>query len=1108
MLTTAQKFWWLLSQGGGTPFDPQSLVDDGKIAAWYKGETDDYIIDQLGFQEREVLTQNSLAGQVFSGRGYNYVNNTDTTWLLDNGALAIQYDYTVCFNVTFNTFLGFTRFAGKIKDGNLNTIGENYFSTGSNSLIYNVRTDAGLFSIAGFTVVTGVKYHVMITITAGGTMQLYLNNVATGSPVAVSGNFAALPDTCGYIIHGVNSTSGIGYNADVDVTDFRIFYKALNSTERALAYQLKRVGGERLWLMMSDKNTARCHDASGNGYHFGNNGFDSNSFITGYWRQPYNDYGYAEDATWGQIPPDMSTVVDEVPQDDVLGNPLIFKGAAKQNLIKSGTDVTIFDGAISDYLTTLIRATKQIGRDQWFSGTTAQAISAASAAKYCGALQYYNPATKELIIVKVGHDDENNAYALTAVEEANLMSYMGLSTSDVPTDYSSQMTAFLARCSGTYSNELKNILDNFFRVNEISTAEDEIETINAACWGTGTDRLLDLYNATFNVVDASLGRVDLVDYKGLVPQDGSYKNGFVPSASSKFLQNDASIFFVVGDEQICPSLYSVMGSDNTGVSGVFARFSQGGTSLQLNHFLNDAAGSFTDVPSGVFNNDAFIINRIASGANGKNIYANNQLIASVTSTSAARPSVEMHLGIRRTGTGSYITHDNYVAICGAGGAMSAAVSAWFTDTLYTLKSTMYARANEWLYTSDGEVRYKRVEYPYFPGCISEDGVHRMWHDYYNIYYTNDGNGTHAVTSSMAFNQNTLGWIHMGKMYDDGTFLFATNKNKVYLSSTALESYEECAITKNGSPYTIHTPVNAQYPGEYFKFLGIYRKQVDDEGNEIFVYSNYSLSARGAAPGLLFYHRPSFGAELKVVYEFGQSEFFTDNGTPNGGTGGTPVGDASEMLWCRHTHGTVQLPGDRTKFYMVTGDHDHTPGQYEFDNHHILFTADFDTGIFTKDVLFSGTRVSIAKAGSPDIHPDDPDFASIETDDTGGGLYTFDPNTVTGPESFTLVFDQEASEFNTHVPLWGMIDKKNGVYRYVGLGFVRTPPASGEFSFPSIIHSMNMHVADSYIPEAKRTPGNVLPTVIQHIGNNRYMIWNAEYYDFFAGAQCEIIEFVN
>ena len=136
-------------------------------------------------------------------------------------------------------------------------------------------------------------------------------------------------------------------------------------------------------------------------------------------------------------------------------------------------------------------------------------------------------------------------------------------------------------------------------------------------------------------------------------------------------------------------------------------------------------------------------------------------------------------------------------------------------------------------------------------------------------------------------------------------------SKIYYSNDNLSTIHDCIIKdKDGSNYKLHEPVNPDFPGAYFEFMGGF---VESDG--ICVLGNYANSRGGASPVNLWYSLD--GITWKVFYTFGQNPEFTDNGTTGGGSGGTLLGDPFNILTVRHIH-SINVGYDGS-FYACTGD---------------------------------------------------------------------------------------------------------------------------------------------------------------------------------------------
>jgi len=136
-------------------------------------------------------------------------------------------------------------------------------------------------------------------------------------------------------------------------------------------------------------------------------------------------------------------------------------------------------------------------------------------------------------------------------------------------------------------------------------------------------------------------------------------------------------------------------------------------------------------------------------------------------------------------------------------------------------------------------------------------------------------------------------------------------NQMYYSVDNLLTIHPCiVIDKNGLTYSYHMPVNSEYPGGYFYFMGGF---IENSG--VCVLGNYTNSSMGSSPVNLYYSLD--GITWKVFYTFGQNPDYTDNGTRGGGIGGSLLGDPNNSIITRHIH-AINIGGDGN-FYVCTGD---------------------------------------------------------------------------------------------------------------------------------------------------------------------------------------------
>lgn len=1101
-------FWHFL---GNSAFDPTSI--QSKFAGWWKDETDTYVTDQLGYQDRQALTQNSLAGQLFPGRSIEFAGNTDRAIVQDNGALDIGSNsaFSLAFWIKWDSFTGFARVMGKMVNGSTN--GEYYISTGGSAAAFNVRGAGGLASstIIG-TVSTGTWYHIIATIDTSQVLRCYVNGALAGATPTISGAIPAIANTTGFGLNCSVTTiaSPTGYSGTTQFRDVRIFKgHVLTEAERQSVYAGNYVSGFTEWWPLSDNSTTRLHSAKNGGLHFTATGLTGSSLKTGFYRQVYNDYGYAEDATFGQVPPDLTSLTDGRPTIDCYGNALVFKGSAKLNLIKSGSNYVMFSAAESDQLQTLRQSCDVIALNTWWSGTTAQSIAASSVAVYDASRQFYDATNKNLIIMKADAILDSyyptstsqgivTAGYLTESEENSLMSYMGNPT--IPTSYHANTVSLIARFTNSYTDKEKSRIDNVMRLLVASGIYTKLEGFSLSTFSGTEEQLLDWINASYNISPIGVGDTVQLPYNGLVPQSGAFKTGFVPSSGSKFLQNDCFISFKLGVDYKIPSQSNLLiGSVNTGVSSIAAGFTYGtnvNAKKSVQFYLNTLTAA-VGLVNNIETNRTYIGNRTSSSS--VNIVARRQLITTLSNTSVARNGLELYVGNANISTGPYIPNNNFFHHCAWGAALTLTESKLFAAIVDNFCNGQLLLAGEWI--QDAGFKYK-VEGRMF---LDRIGDQVLWSDMSKLYYSTDGGNT--ITSSIDFDSSVLGYFQMCHLFDNGKIIFGVSKNKFYKTTTALSSITEMTPTKNGSPYTVHTPANASYPGEYPKWFGINKKQYLDDGTEIFAYNNIATSLLGAGPTLLFY---SFGDDIKIGYEFGTNPYVRDNGTQNGGTSGTFLGDAAVLNWTRHGHGLQQSSADKSKFIAMYGDLDRAalaPAAAPFFECQWLQHAyDQLTDTWTTTTIKESGQSTRWKSASAQMPGD------------GWCYWTSDSGILSGTPPSN---QSELGYFKSPIATLGIsgdvrfytpldLTKPSGQFHldsdgfFIGGGYSTTGVAAGGlFSSSNIIYSNDM---SSFIETKLKVPGDQYCYRITKISYKRYqMDWMPDY-NYNIGVCSVIIDF--
>lgn len=764
--------------------------------------------------------------------------------------------------------------------------------------------------------------------------------------------------------------------------------------------------------------------------------------------------------------------------DDQLANNDLVSGSGNYTMPSGNTDLT--------------NACDLVSLNTWFTSGTPQAVSVSSIAPFCGSRQFYG--RNNLIIIKEGQH-------LTATEEARLVTYLGISQSH---SYHANTTALFARFTNTYTDKEKSRIDNVMRLLVSSGIYDKLDVFVLAATSGLEEQLLDWISSTNNLVPANPTSTQLVTqqpYRGFAGRNDCYKSSFNPSTATKFLQDDCFMAFKHSENLTVP-----LGSDNGGyIAGIY-NAGAGNVMAQIYSiqkiiliYLNSAIASVSyTYSSRLDTSKTYLGNRTAS--NSSKMYASRSEIASGTYASTSRSNTTVFYGgAKNISSGNPVNGPalNWTQNIAYGASLTATQAKLYTAIIDNFCNGQRALiTDEWIYDTG-------CKYLFSDKCfIDRFGDKVIWGDYFNLYYSEDGGTT--VTGSFAWNYSTLGWPHMAHIFDNGKIIFATSKNKIYKTTASnFSNYSEMTPTKNGSTYTIHTPGNANFPGEYYKFIGPKIKQYLGDGTEIFVWNNYGLSTRGAAPGVVWY---SFGDEIKVAFEMGTNPYTRDNSGSGGGTTGTFLGDAAVSYWVRHGHGTQQRPDDKTKFISMWGDLDRNALSPAVSNFYECqfwsHTYNQGTDTWTNSVIKQGNQSSRWKAVSG-MMPGD-----------GYIYWTSDGGIVTGNEAERGYFKSlisnlgDGSETRFYNPLQA---RPSSIFHldsdgfFMGGGYAATGGTAygGFFGATNIIWSddmVNFHELDLKIP------GNTFTFLIIKISYKKYLLNVMSDYDYFLGAQSVIIDF--
>lgn len=147
-------------------------------------------------------------------------------------------------------------------------------------------------------------------------------------------------------------------------------------------------------------------------------------------------------------------------------------------------------------------------------------------------------------------------------------------------------------------------------------------------------------------------------------------------------------------------------------------------------------------------------------------------------------------------------------------------------------------------------------------------------------------------------------------------------------STALEEIHP--IDENGDVIKLHTPVNSNYSGEYFK---PYHKLLDlydsSDDSNLIVWGTWGNNedAKGASPTGIFYSTDDC-VTIKRFYYFGQNPNHTDTGGTSG-KNGILLGNPKNPVICRHVH-EVSYNKYNNKIYITCGDAHASPELHLFE----------------------------------------------------------------------------------------------------------------------------------------------------------------------------------
>ncbi|HOS93399.1 MAG TPA: hypothetical protein PLD23_02980 [Armatimonadota bacterium] len=242
---------------------------------------------------------------------------------------------------------------------------------------------------------------------------------------------------------------------------------------------------------------------------------------------------------------------------------------------------------------------------------------------------------------------------------------------------------------------------------------------------------------------------------------------------------------------------------------------------------------------------------------------------------------------------------------------------------------------------------------------------------------------------------------------NGNVVFAT-RERLYLSTDSLRTCREIIVQGlDGADYLPHTPRNPDCPGWYYHTIpGV--NTFDVHGTEMLIWGNYCNVVGGAAPVNIYYSVDG-GETVRIAYAFGQSPYTRDDGSPGGGTEGTPLGNPDNPLCCRHIHTVAYNPWEDA-FYTCTGDHDQPEG---LECHWLRGTYDWAADRWDWQLLISDHLNSRYKAGGITFV----DGQLYWISDSNGpepydrGIFRCAPEDLARPEKHTRLFNPEVESGN-------------------------------------------------------------------------------------------------
>ena len=322
------------------------------LAIWLFGGVprDSYVTDKHGQQDRELLDGEIFPGRAYEGDGTNYVQYAEISNELEvnNGDLSLSI-WTRATSVSAYHGLAGKGVAG-VREGSYEIL----WNTSGNQVRALINTSGGSRSIYGTSGKDdGEWHHYILQIdNTSKEVKLYEDGVHVGSTLDITGEtMDIMGPAWEFTIGARNAVGGSGVSSiwnGPSIRDVRVIKRLLTADDIALLYAQKAVGDEAVWYPCEDTDLSTAFDVSGNGYHATKVSFDAGNHVEGNWQSLMNKYGYNQNVTYDEVPPDMSSGV--IPTLDCLGNDLVYAGQAQYHGIS--VDAACFHGDAAAYAST------------------------------------------------------------------------------------------------------------------------------------------------------------------------------------------------------------------------------------------------------------------------------------------------------------------------------------------------------------------------------------------------------------------------------------------------------------------------------------------------------------------------------------------------------------------------------------------------------------------------------------------------------------------------------------------------------------------------------------------------------------------------------------